>query len=328
MNQQLEQLMKHFSVPIFPWGKKPPTLEELISQTKHAETLGFYSVNTPLINTLHARSGGGFARFGNHYVLDALSVLPILVTHTNRIRVAVDGVPLFQLPPFGWAKYFSSLDVLSNGRTIMGACLGFGEEAFQTVGLHQRHRGRIADEQLNAITRLWTEDLVTHQGEFFEFREVTVDPKPIQTPHIPIWLAGREPSIPRAARYAEVIDPPWPTLYEVKEVYLPKLRSESKKWDRIPPKLGGWFYSKITDDAMSDIDITNWFEGLMNQEFDVSPADISFAGSPAQCATKIRQYLDAGVEHFVLDFQRHGLETVDAAQEQMTRFVEQVVPLL
>ena len=328
MNRSAPRLMKHFSVPVFPWGKRPPTLEELVKQAQHAEALGFYSVNTPLINTLHARTGGGFARFGNRFVLDALTVLPVLVTSTKSIRVAVDGVPLFQLPPFGWAKYFASLDVLSAGRIIMGACLGFGEASFQTVGLQQEHRGRIADEQLQAITRLWKEDCVTHEGEFFKFRDVTVDPKPLQQPYLPIWIAGRVPSIPRAARYADVIDPPWPTLNEVSNVYLPRLAEEAAKWHRTAPRLGGWFYAKVSAGGLTDNEITAWFDGLMNQEFEVTAADLSFAGSAEQCAARIERYLSAGVAHFVLDFQRHGLETVDTAMEQMTLFAEEVVPLL
>ena len=328
MQKSPAEMMKHFSVPVFPWGKQPPTLKDLVSQAQHAEALGFYSINTPLINTLAARSGGGFARFGNSFVLDALTVLPAMVASTEHIRVAVDGVPLFQLPPFGWAKYFASLDALSGGRIIMGACLGFGEEAFQTVGLKQKHRGRIADEQLEAITRLWTEDEVTHAGEFFSFQNVTVDPKPIQKPYLPIWIGGRAASIPRTARYADVIDPPWPTLAEVRDVYLPGLAKEAARWNRPTPKLGAWFYAKVSPDDLSDDEIAGWFDGLMNQEFDVTVADLSFAGSAAQCAGKINRYLDAGVEHFVLDFQRHGLETVDAAMQQMTQFAERVVPLL
>lgn len=322
------RLMKHFSVPLFPWGKQPPTLESLTKQAQHAETLGFYSVNTPLINTLHARSGGAFGRFGNRFTLDALSVLPALVAVTQHIQVAVDGVPLFQLPPFGWAKYFASLDVLSGGRLIMGACLGFGEQAFQTVGLQQKHRGKIADEQLHAISRLWTEDHVTHEGQFFQFQDVTVDPKPIQKPYVPIWIAGRAPSIARAARYGVVIDPPWPTLAEVRDVYLPGLATEAANWGRPAPEVGGWFYAKVSESALSDKQITDWFDGLMNQEFDVTPADLSFAGSPAQCAERIQRYLDIGVGHFVLDFQRHGCESVEAAMEQMSLFASEVAPLL
>lgn len=323
----MKEHMRHFSIPIFPWGKAPPDLAGIIQYARHAESLGYYSVNMPLINTLHARSGGAFAHFGNRYTLDALSVLPAIVGATDGIRVAVDGIPLFQLPPFGWAKYFASLDVLSRGRIIVGTCLGFGEAAFQTVGLEQKHRGRIADEQLEVITRLWTEDEVTHEGRFFQLYKVTVDPKPVQKPYPPIWVGGRVASIPRAARYADCLDPPWPSADEARNLYVPRLTEEAGKWGR-KTKLGGWYYACVSERPMSAQSINDWFAGLMDQEIGVRASDLAIAGDPEQCAARIRGYLDAGVEHFVLDFQRHGLESHASAMEQMTRFAEQVVPII
>ena len=293
----MKEHLRHFSIPVFPWGKTPPDIDAIIEYARHAESLGFYSVNMPLINTLDARSGGAFAHFGNRYVLDALSVLPAIVTATTSIRVAVDGIPLFQLPPFGWAKYFASLDVMANGRLIVGACLGFGQEGFDTVGLEQKHRGKIADEQLEVITRLWTEDNVTHEGRFFKLYDVTVDPKPIQKPYPPIWIGGRAASIPRAGRFAEVLDPPWPSLEEIRSLYVPRLTEESAKWGR-KTKLGGWYYAWVKEDGLSVESINDWFGELMAQEIDVTPAELAIAGSPSECADKARAYIDAGVEHF------------------------------
>jgi len=321
----MKEHLRHFSIPVFPWGKTPPDLDAIITYAQYAEKLGFYSVNMPLINTLDARSGGAFAHFNNRYTLDALAVLPAIVGATTKIRVAVDGIPLFQLPPFGWAKYFASLDVLSKGRIIVGACLGFGQEGFDTVGLEQKHRGKIADEQLEVIPRLWTEDNVTHEGRFFKLYNVTVDPKPVQKPYPPIWIGGRTASIPRAARFAEVLDPPWPSPDEVRTVYIPQLNEASAKWGR-KTKMGGWYYACVRENGMSSASINDWFGELMAQEIGVTPAELAIAGSPMECADKARAYIDAGVEHFVLDLQRHGMETLESAMEQMTVFAESVVP--
>lgn len=323
----MKEHIRHFCIPVFPWGKTPPDLDTIIKQAQHAESLGFYSVNMPLINSLDARSAGCFAQFNNKYTLDALSVLPAVVGATKNIRVAVDGIPLFQLPPFGWAKYFASLDVLSKGRIIVGTCLGFGQEGFDTVGLSQKHRGKIADEQLEVITRLWTENDVTHEGRFFQLYGANVDPKPVQKPYPPIWVGGRVASIPRAGRYAECLDPPWPTVEEARTLYVPRLTEESAKWDR-KTKLGGWYYTCVRPAGMSAEDLDQWFGVLMDQEIKTDPAEVAIAGSPAQCADKLRAYIDAGVEHFVLDMQRHGLETVESAMEQMTLLAEEVVPLI
>ena len=323
----MKEHIRHFSIPIFPWGKTPPDLDTIIKQALHAESLGFYSVNMPLINSLDARPAGCFAHFDNNYTLDALSVLPAIVGATKDIRVAVDGIPLFQLPPFGWAKYFSSLDVLSKGRIIVGTCLGFGQEGFDTVGLSQKHRGKIADEQLEVITRLWTEDDVTHEGRFYKLYATNVDPKPVQKPHPPIWIGGGVASIPRAGRYAECLDPPFPTVEDVRTIYVPRLAEESAKWGR-KTKLGGWYYVCVRHAGMSADDLDQWFGVLLEEELKTNPAEVALAGSPSECADQVRALIDAGVEHLVLDLQRHGLDSVDSAIEQMTLFAEEVVPLI
>ena len=189
-------IMDRFIAVTFPWGKKPPVLEDVVNVARHAEKLGFYSVNLPLVNTMLPMPGGPFIRVGNTYSLDALALLPAMVAATEKIRVAVDAIPLYQAPPYVWAKYLASLDVISGGRLIAGMCLGFGEPVFATVGQRQKHRGRIADEQLEVITWLWTEDDVTHDGEFYQLWGVTIDPKPLQKPYPPIWIGGRTKSIP------------------------------------------------------------------------------------------------------------------------------------
>ncbi len=322
-------IMDHFCVTTFPWGKTPPLFDDVVKVAQHAEKLGFYSVNLPLINSLTPpEEGGPFAEFGNSYTLDALTLLPVMARETERIRIAVDGIPLFQQPPFVWAKYFASLDVLSGGRIIVGACVGFGEGAFASVGLRQKDRGRIADEQLDVITRLWSEDDVTHEGEFYNLRGVTLDPKPVQKPYPPIWIGGRTKSIPRAARHADCIDPPWPTIQEMREDYLPRLAEVEEKRGR-KLELAAWMYSYITPGrTLSEDDIRARFGKFMEMEFAVNPSEVTVSGSAEQCAATVRAYLDAGLDRFVLDFCRHGLDGHQATLDQMDAFVEDVVPLL
>jgi alkanesulfonate monooxygenase SsuD/methylene tetrahydromethanopterin reductase-like flavin-dependent oxidoreductase (luciferase family) len=250
-----------------------------------------------------------------------------MVMATSRIRIAVDAVPAFLLPPFGWSKYFASLDVISGGRIIVGMCLGFGEENFRTVGLRQKDRAPIADEQLEVVTRLWTEDDVTHRGRYYRLEGVTIDPKPIQKPHPPIWWGGRQKSIPRAARYCEFINTLWPTRAEVRDEYLPALERECAKWGT-HTRLASWFYCRLTERDMSLAAIDEWFGGLMEMEVAVVPHDVTLAGSPEQFARAVKSYRDAGMDHFVLDFQRHGLEDHRATLAQMEDFAGKVAPLL
>ena len=320
-------ILDRCSIVTFPWGKTPPGLDDIIAVARRAEELGFHSVNIPLVNLIKPLPDGPFDKFGNNYTLDALALLPAMVAATTTIRVAVDAIPIFLLPPFGWAKYFASLDVISGGRIIVGMCLGFGEDNFASVGLRQKDRGRIADEQLEVITRLWTEDDVTHDGPQYRLSGVTIDPKPIQQPYPPIWWGGRQKSIPRAARYCAFVNTLWPTRQEVREEYLPQLAHECAKWGT-NTKLASWFYCRLTPGRdMSADEINERFGGLMEMEVSVIPSEVTLAGSPAQFAAAMTSYMDAGLDHFVLDFQRHGIDDCATTIEQMEAFAETVAPL-
>jgi len=321
-------ILDRSSVVTFPWGATPPRLQDVVAVAQHAEQLGFYSVNLPLVNVIRPRAGGPFAKLGNAYTLDALALLPAMVMATSTIRVAVDAIPVFLLPPFAWAKYFASLDVISGGRVIVGMCLGFGEEHFGAVGLRQKDRGRIADEQLQVIRRLWTEDHVSHEGAFYRLFDVSLDPKPVQRPHPPIWWGGRQPSIPRAARHCQFLNTLWPTRDEVRHDYVPALRRETARWGTCTG-LASWFYCRVTPEReMPRAEVDAWFGDLMEMEVKVVPSDVTLAGSPEQFAAAMRAYEGAGIQHFVLDFQRHGLEDSRTTREQMDLFAKKVVPLL
>ena len=302
-------IMNRFSTVTFSLGT---SLNDVIAATQHAEKLGFYSINIPMIN-----GGSG---------LDLFVVLPALVQATSRIRIAVDAVPAYMVSPFNLAKYFASLDVISEGRVILGICLGYGQEAFDIVGAQQKYRGRMADEQLEAITRLWNEDKVDFQGKVFSFENATVDPKPIQKP-MPIWLGGRAKSIPRASRYCEYLNTLWPTPDEVRNEFVPLLNDENRKWGT-NAKLSTWLFTKISDKEMSDDDTNEWFKGIVNGEVTVTASEVSVAGTPEQCAGRFKEYMDAGIDRFVLDQRRHSVDSVDVFYEQTTLFAEKVAPLL
>ncbi|MFQ5933302.1 MAG: LLM class flavin-dependent oxidoreductase [Dehalococcoidia bacterium] len=319
-------VLDHFSPATFPWGRRPPTPDEIIKAAQHAEKLGFYSINLPLQAALP--DAGPSALFGNKHILDSLALLPLMVTATSKIRVALDAIPLPFLPPFEWAKYFATLDILSGGRMIVGMCLGFSELNFNAMSANMRTRGKVSDEQVEIITKLWTEDSVTYDGQFYHLKDVRLEPKPLQKPHPPIWWGGRQKSIPRAARYCEYINTLWPTMDEVRNEYIPQLKEETKKWGT-KTKLATWLYCRISSDReMSGDEINKLFGDMMGMEIKVVPSEVSMAGSPQQCAAKLKEYMDAGIDHFVLDFQRHGVDPYETLIEQMDLFVDKVAPLL
>lgn len=100
------------------------------------------------------------------------------------------------------AKVTSTLDVLSNGRLIFGVGIG-GENPpeFYANGINVRQRASRTDEGIALLKRLWTEANVTHHGRHYRVTEISLEPRPLQQPHPPIWIGARaDPGLQRAAR--------------------------------------------------------------------------------------------------------------------------------
>jgi len=319
--------MKQFSLMMFPWGVEPPKVEELIAAAQHAEELGFYSVSIPQHLTLP--TGWIFQEFPNQDVIDPLVLLPAIAATTKSIRVGPNSVLLPLLPPYAWAKYLASLDVITGGRVIAGVAMGWWEEEFRVVEVDRRLRGKLFDEQLEMITRLWVEDRVTFKGRFYQLDDAPLEPKPVQKPYPPIWMGGGVHSIERAARYAEYIVPFWPTSEEARNVYIPRLREAGERWGTQPKLMSFNFIGVAKDEENLRRDILPQLKKCVTFENpDAEPEDVAICGMPEQCAQRIKAVQEAGSAHFLIDFNCHGLESVQYMVEQMDLFKERVVPLL
>ena len=226
-------------------------------------------------------------------------------------------------------KYFASLDVLSGGRVVAGMCLCTGKENFSPVSVEQKYRGKMADEALEIMTRLWTEDEVTYHGRFNDLENVRLDPKPIQNPYPSIWWGGRAISIPRTVKYrGEYLAPPWPSLDELRDIYLPQLAAENEKMGG-NTKLASFVYANVFEKDQSEAQVNAIYAPYLTMEFeDQNASEVLLVGSAQQVADKVQAYLDAGLDHFILDFSRHGIDSIDYNIEQLDAFVEEVVPLL
>ncbi|MCP4038671.1 MAG: LLM class flavin-dependent oxidoreductase, partial [bacterium] len=99
------------------------------------------------------------------------------------------------------ARAIQTLDILSQGRAEVGIGAGWLRSEWTATGLDPATRGRRLDEALAVCKRLWSEDVIEHRGEFYEFGPVMFEPKPVQRPHPPIHVGGEsEAALQRAAR--------------------------------------------------------------------------------------------------------------------------------
>ncbi len=134
-------------------------------------------------------------------VFDAFVYLGFLAGRTRQIRFSTYVYNIGLRHPFVTARAVATLDVVSSGRAMCAVGASWLEEEWRAVGLDFSTRGRRVDEAIEVCRRLWTEPVVEHHGEFFDFAPVMFEPKPVQAPHPPIVIGGDGPAALRRAAH-------------------------------------------------------------------------------------------------------------------------------
>lgn len=132
-------------------------------------------------------------------ILDPAVALAYVAAHTTRLRLATGIVILPQRNPVVLAKEMASLDVVSNGRLILGLGVGYLKPEFDAVGADFENRGARMDEYLDVIHALWTEEKPHHAGATYRFAGIDAQPRPVQKPHPPLVIGGTSPPAWRRA---------------------------------------------------------------------------------------------------------------------------------
>lgn len=160
-------------------------------------------------------------------MVDPWIALTAIAMQTERIKIGALVTPLARRRPWLVARQAASLDHLANGRLILGVGLGYQDREFTAFGedADPRTRGDKLDEALDVITGLWSGKRLDFHGQHFQLNGVKFLPKPLQTPRIPIWVAGYWPNrrpFRRAARYDGLlpgkvpgIDPTYEDMREI-----------------------------------------------------------------------------------------------------------------
>jgi probable F420-dependent oxidoreductase len=166
--------------------------KEAMEQVLWAEQLGFDSV---WITEHH---------FTRHGIVSAtLSVLAYLagVTSSIRLGTAVTVLPFHN--PIQLAEEAATVDLLSNGRLDLGIGRGYQWGEFHRLNIPMEEADRRFEEAMEVITRAWaSKEPFEYQGEFWTFNDMTVHPRPVQSPHPPVWVAASSPaSMDRVAHH-------------------------------------------------------------------------------------------------------------------------------
>jgi probable F420-dependent oxidoreductase len=165
---------------------------------RQAEALGYHSLwaadhivmPTHLTSKYPYHPEGKFPIDPAENFLEPLTVLGYVAACTTTIRLGTGVLIIPYRNPVVTAKTLATLDVLSRGRIILGAGVGWMTEEFAFLNSPYHERGARTDEYLRAMKALWTEEEPAFQGRFLQFSDLRCEPKPVQKPHPPIWVGG------------------------------------------------------------------------------------------------------------------------------------------
>ena len=106
--------------------------------------------------------------------------------------------------PITLAREFTTIDILSEGRVVCGFGIGWSKDEYLAANIPYEKRGERADEILQAMKKIWTEDIVEFDGKFYKIPKSIIGPKPIQKPHPKILLGGLSPkTFERMVKYGD-----------------------------------------------------------------------------------------------------------------------------
>jgi probable F420-dependent oxidoreductase len=185
--------------------------ETLLPVAEAAERLGFDSVWAAHHVVLpyeresrypYQRSGTEVAMTPGMQWLDPIVTLSAIAAVSERVRL---GTSVFVLPyrdPVTLAAELAALDVLSEGRLVLGVGVGWMREEFEAIGIPAAERGARTDEHLQVMKTLWREDPASFEGRFTRFENVVLATTPRTEGGPPIWIGGNtDAALRRALRF-------------------------------------------------------------------------------------------------------------------------------
>ncbi len=186
---------------------------------------------------------------------EPLSLLGWLAGVTTKIEIGTTVIIVPYRNPLELAKATANVDQLSDGRFILGVGIGWAQEEFHVLNAAYKSRGAVTNEYLAAVKLLWTQDMASYNGKFISFDDVHTAPRPIQTPHPPIWVGGpSDAAMRRTVRYGNAWHPIRIQMDWFKNTGIPRLKEISDEEAKSVPELCPRIRLRLTDSPVTGSD--------------------------------------------------------------------------
>ncbi len=201
-----------FSVPN---GGAIATVDAVVKVAKRAEELDYHSLWTferllYAVNPQNPYPGTPNGAWPNAFrrMLDPLDTLTFVAAQTKKVFLGPSVLDLPYYNPVVLARRLTTIDYLSNGRLRVGLGLGWSKDEMDATGADIKERGAMADEFLQVLKAIWTQNPVEFHARFYKLPKSYIDLKPVQKPHPPIYLAAFAPAaLKRLAKLADGWNP-------------------------------------------------------------------------------------------------------------------------
>lgn len=271
----------------------PVDMEHIRKFAVRAETLGYDSL------WLQERIIGDFT------MLEPVTLLSYVAAITSKLRLGTSVILLPLRNPIQLAKAYSTLDVMSDGRAIIGVGLGGGHLGSHEDVFGYTREGRVTrfTEAVQVMKILWTEPKASFQGRYWNFKDISMEPKPVQKPRLPIIFGGHhENALRRAVKYADG----WMGAgssssgsFVRESARIREMLAEAKR-DAATFHFAKRVYLAVdNDEARGERRIREWFAGRYKNG-DLGPK-VSIWGSAAKCTEKIQEIVKAGAQQIVFN---------------------------
>lgn len=271
----------------------PVDMEHIRRFATRAETLGYDSF------WLQERVIGDFN------ILEPVTLLSYVAAITATLKLGTSVILLPLRNPIQLAKAYSTLDVMSGGRAMMGVGLGGGH-----LGSHEDVFGYTRDGRVTRFTEavqvmklLWSEPKASFRGRYWNFKDISMEPKPMQKPHLPVIFGGHhENALRRAVRYADG----WmgagsssSASFTRESIRIRDFLDQAKR-DPATFHIAKRVYLAVDNDkARGERRIREWF-AKRYKNADLGPK-VSIWGSSVECTEKIQTLVDAGAQQIIFN---------------------------
>jgi probable F420-dependent oxidoreductase len=298
-----------------PQAGQQATRENVVRMAQNAEKEGFDSlwVFERLLwpinpQTPYPGTPDGSLPIESQNVFDPLETLTYVAAHTDRITLGTSVIDMLFHNPVILARRFATLDVLSKGRSICGLGIGWSKDEYQVSNIPFKERGKRADEFIQTLKRIWTDDVVEFKGKFYNIPASKIGPKPVQKPAIPIYLGGFSPNtFARITKYdlngwLGVVGGP----LEYIENSIKSIKGQASQVNKNPDnfQIIVAAYPNVTEGQSSE---------NVEKRF-------SFSGSIDEIGTDIQRIKQMGIDHIIFGSIGKDLDKVMDITKQLSEF--------